>query len=468
MAPKRIRPLSDDEGGLTKRFQSAWPRREQRVVLLLSGGGDSVALFRLLLAVGQPFSSLYFHHHPRAYSLDPCQRRKKPSFAQASEEYCRSLCQAHGIELEIEPIEPESLARKANLSWEAAARQLRYFYLADKQAIYLTAHTADDQAETVLMRLLDGSGLAGLSGIKALRADGVERPLLGFRRQELRAYLKSLDQEWMEDPTNLDGNDRARIRNRLLSGLESFRPHLVSTLCATASRLAEDEEALTKLATSWLATNSLGESNDHLPIEPLKKLSKAIRYRVLRQLWRQSCFWEGRPLASLFQECERLITKGADNKHVVLGQKVHLRRLGGYLWLEPVLPECAWSLSLASSDPLSLQGQGWHITKKRPAADSQAHVINLPARVFLANQEYKLRSRRAGDHFQGVSIKSLLAATKQPPWVRDRWPLLVNKNEIVAVPGISKEPQTGEGPDFWLLFYPHRLRWGQEGEKRTL
>lgn len=468
MAPKRSQPLPDGESALAKRFQTTWPRREERVVLLLSGGGDSVALFRLLLAVGQPFSCLYFHHRAKVGSHALCQLAKGPSFAQASEEYCRSLCQAHGIRLEIERVEPESLARKANLSWEAAARQLRYFHLADKEAIHLTAHTADDQAETVLMRLFDGAGLAGLSGIKAQRADGIERPLLGFRRQELRAYLKALGQEWMEDPTNLDGNHRARIRNRLLSGLESFYPHLVPTLCATASRLAEDEEALTTLAINWLASNSQGEYNDHLPIEPLKKLSKAVRYRVLRQLWRQSCSWEGRPLASLFQECERLITKGADNKHVTLGQKVRLRRLGGYLWLEPVLPECAWSISLASSDPVRLQGQGWLITKKGPAADSQAHVINLPAKVFLANKEYKLRSRLPGDHFQGVSIKNLLAATKHPPWVRDRWPLLVNKNEIVAVPGISKEPQTGEGSDFWLLFYPHRLRWGQEGEKRTL
>lgn len=442
---------------LVERFKASWqPPREGPLVLLLSGGGDSTALFFLLLETGHAFSCLHFQHDSPG------------SFGALSAEFCRALCERHGVALEVKPAQARELQKRGDLSWEAAARALRYRDIAGRAGVHLTAHTADDQAETLLMRLLDGAGLAGLAGIRAKR-DGVQRPLLGFRRAQLRQYLEDLGEAWVDDPTNLDGNDRARLRHSVMPELERLNPSLVGTLCRTAQSLAADEEALTGMAREWLRQHGAG---DHWPLPALQALSPSLRHRVLREIWRQASSGARRPLGGVFRECDRLVMNALDDRHVPFAEGCKLRRIGGWLWIEPATEPIPWRVPIPRDLSEPLRGRAWVLyppalaPEENGLPDGQGGDgirLPLPAGVFDGGEQYEVRTRLPGDTYRERSLKKLLAATGHPPWVRDRWPLLTSRERVVAVPGLSRVDERGTG---WLVFWPECWRW--QGRKMRL
>jgi tRNA(Ile)-lysidine synthase len=212
----------------------------ERVAVGVSGGADSVALFRLLHNIRNSLGITILILH-----FDHCLRGEESA---ADAAFVASLAQAHHTECLVEQADVAAFARKNRLNLEDAARRLRYSFFekivsdghATKVAI---AHTADDQAETVLARILRGSGPSGLAGIyPTLRA--VIRPLLDFRRDELRDYLGSVCQPWREDTTNADvSRQRAKIRSQLLPILErDFSPSVVDRLCSLARLSREEHE----------------------------------------------------------------------------------------------------------------------------------------------------------------------------------------------------------------------------------
>lgn len=412
---------------------------DQSLTLLLSGGGDSVALFHLLVGGQLPFSVLHFFHDSPG------------CFAQQSRDFCQKLCQDAAINIEVVSVEANQVVAGGDLSWEAAARRLRYQNLdsRDPGELFLTAHTADDQAETLVMRLLDGSALAGLAGIRQ-RLPSLLRPLLPFRRAELREFLQSQDLGWLEDPSNQAGNDRALLRNQIMPTLERHEPSLVGKVGRTARRLASDEDALTGFALDWLANHTL--EGDSWPLPELCGLHRAVRYRVLREIWRRSGPPERRPLGGLFEELERLILKGGDDRKVGFPGGGCLRRLGQRLWLEPALGEAQWEC------PLAEKASGFFKVGPLPGEPDQGRLsVNIPPP--LEGSELILRSRRAGDRYRGKDLRKVLAATGHPPWVRDRWPLLVSKSgEILALPGTSGGSEGLDKGKWVLSFWPELLR----------
>jgi tRNA(Ile)-lysidine synthase len=216
-------------------------RAGERVGVAVSGGADSVALLLLLLELrkelGIVLRVVHFNHKLRGKDSD------------GDEKFVAKLAEKCGLAFHAgrADIAAKAKSRKANL--EDTARRARYEFFArlvgdgrvDKVAV---AHTADDQAETVLAHILRGTGLAGLGGIHPA-VGHVVRPLLGVRRAELRAYLKSKKQTWREDATNRDTTRmRARIRKKLMPVLEKeFQPAVVEHL-ATLAELARADEAL--------------------------------------------------------------------------------------------------------------------------------------------------------------------------------------------------------------------------------
>jgi tRNA(Ile)-lysidine synthase len=214
----------------------------------VSGGADSVALLRLLLelrdALGFRLVLLHFNHQLRGAD------------AAADQRFVEELAVAHGLECVVSAGDVRDAARREKWNLEDAARRLRYEFF--EQAVaqgratrVAVAHTADDQAETVLAHVLRGAGITGLAGIHPVFG-AVVRPLLGIRRQELREYLVALGQSWREDATNEDTTRlRARIRHRLIPYLaQDFEPQVVTQLCRLAS-LAADEETFWE---SWVTT----------------------------------------------------------------------------------------------------------------------------------------------------------------------------------------------------------------------
>ena len=221
-------------------------RPGDRVGVAVSGGADSVALLLLLLELreklGIVLSVAHFNHKLRGKASD------------ADEKFVAKLAAKHGLAFHVERADVAAKAKREKANIEDAARRARYAFFArlvkaGHVGRVAVAHTADDQAETVLAHILRGTGLAGLGGIHPT-AGQVIRPLLDFRRADLRAYLRSKKQTWREDATNRDTTKmRARIRKKLLPLLEKqFQPAVVEHLAVLAELAREDEEFLDLLA----------------------------------------------------------------------------------------------------------------------------------------------------------------------------------------------------------------------------
>lgn len=211
----------------------------ERVGVAVSGGADSVALLLLLLELreklGTVLSVVHFNHKLRGKASD------------LDERFVARLAEKHELTFHAGRADVAAKAKREKANLEDAARRARYEYFAElveqgKLTRVAVAHTADDQAETVLAHVLRGTGLAGLGGIHPT-AGAVFRPLLSFRRKELRAYLKRKKQTWREDRTNRDTHrTRARIRKKLLPLLEKqFQPGIVEHLTTLAELAREDE-----------------------------------------------------------------------------------------------------------------------------------------------------------------------------------------------------------------------------------
>jgi len=221
-------------------------RAGERVAVAVSGGADSVALLRLLLdlqaRLGIVVSVAHVNHHLRGRASD------------ADERFVAGLAAAHNLEFHLERVDVAAKAKREKANLEDAARRARYAFfsrlIADEKVDRVAvAHTADDQAETVLAHILRGTGLAGLGGIHP-ETEHVVRPLLHTRRAELRDYLRLRKQKWREDATNRDiSRTRARLRRKLLPLLETqFQSAVVEHLVSLAELAREDEALLNGLA----------------------------------------------------------------------------------------------------------------------------------------------------------------------------------------------------------------------------
>lgn len=210
-----------------------------RVAVAVSGGADSVALLRILSAIHAKLGVTLCIAH-----FDHCLRGAE---SEEDAKFVADLARTYDIEFLLERADVARAARQKGWNLEDAARRLRYAFfrrlVEQRRATHVAvAHTADDQAETVLAHLIRGTGPTGIAAIHPI-AGGTIRPLLEFRRSELRRYLNALGQGWREDSTNEDpARLRSRIRHDLLPRIErDFSNRIVEHLCAVA-RLSHEEQ----------------------------------------------------------------------------------------------------------------------------------------------------------------------------------------------------------------------------------
>ena len=213
-----------------------------RVAVAVSGGADSVALLRVLIELrgelGVVLSVAHFHHGIRGAEAD------------ADAQFVAELARQFDLELHSGGGDAPAYAREHRVSLETAARELRHGWFAEmlatgKATKIASAHTLDDQAETVLMHLIRGAGSKGLAGIAPEHAQkGLIRPLLSTSRAEVEDYLRKLNQLWHEDSTNVDlAHTRNRVRRVLLPLLErDFNPAIRHTLADLADLARHDAE----------------------------------------------------------------------------------------------------------------------------------------------------------------------------------------------------------------------------------
>jgi tRNA(Ile)-lysidine synthase len=253
-----------------------------RVGVAVSGGIDSVALLRLLLELsdelGVVLSIVHFNHKLRGAESDEDER------------FVADLARAHDLEFQVDGDDVAQVAAEEGISVETAARELRYGFFRyllgenreksplppqpDRGGVpgttpaidrILTAHTLDDQAETVLMRMIRGAGMKGLGGIHPrieVEDDGGEicgeimRPLLVFRHRELQQYLTEIGQPWREDSTNADNHfTRNRVRKLLVPLLEKeFNPSVAESLTELAEIARGEEDYWENEVSGWMGT----------------------------------------------------------------------------------------------------------------------------------------------------------------------------------------------------------------------
>ncbi len=227
-----------------------------RTIVALSGGADSVALLRLLLDAGKPVSELVALH---------CNFHLRGEESDRDERFVCSLCSRLGVALHVRHFQTQDYAREQGISVEMAARELRYEWFGQmRQSLHChfiaVAHHRDDQAETVLLNLLRGTGLRGLAGMRECNGH-IVRPLLAYGKQEILDYLESIGQDYVTDSTNLERDAlRNRIRLDVLPLLKDINPKAVEHIVHTASIVASSLEAgLADVSTGTYTLHSLHE-----------------------------------------------------------------------------------------------------------------------------------------------------------------------------------------------------------------
>ena len=255
------------------------------LVVALSGGADSTALLDLLTQLPG------YNLHLIVAHLNHCLRGTE---SDGDEDFCRDLASRHSLPFEVRRTDVEKRAFDLQLNLEDAGRRARIEFLDEMKIKYgaaavVLAHHADDQAETVLMRLLRGSGTTGLSGMAYRNTRGYVRPMLDISRNQIEQYLCDHGLTWREDASNCDTVYlRNRIRHQLLPLLETYNPAIRSTLAATAHLLSGDEALLVELTQQAFEQSCRrGEGAIVCGITALRVLKPALRGRVFRHAFQQ-------------------------------------------------------------------------------------------------------------------------------------------------------------------------------------
>jgi len=405
------------DGGLV---QSGRP-----LLVLLSGGGDSVCLLDVAMRIGAQVSALHVN-----YGLRPT--------ADGDEEFCRRLCERLGVPLRVERVE---LPPGGNL--QAEAREARYALAeAATTGDFATAHTASDQAETVLYRLAVSPGSRALQGMDARRGRLV-RPLLDVTRDEVREYLRARYLQWREDPSNADSRfARARLRHDVLPALRHLSEKAELTIAETARQLREEAEVLDIVASDALGAIGGGPA---VPLDSLEPLPAALRRLVLRRL-AEDAAGEPRPLSR--REAEEIAALGREgSKSLDLGGG--LEAVAEYGTVRFVLdrPEPARPDPVELLIPGSVRFGDWEV---EAAFDAPGDVAVSAAAV---GPRLLVRSWREGDRMRplGVggskSLQDLFTDRKVPRALRGELPVVEASGEIVWVAGVAVDERYATGED---------------------
>jgi tRNA(Ile)-lysidine synthase len=312
------------------------------VVVAVSGGADSVALFLALDELVQA--------KKLALRLVPAHldHQLRPKTSEADARWVSSLARKLGYPAVIGKRNVKKRAATAGENLEQAARQTRYEFLRQtarrkKANTVVTGHTLDDQAETILLNLLRGSGAEGLTAMRSIRpiAHGSElllaRPLLDWaRRRDTENYCRERGVLFRSDEMNLDESlARVRVRRQLLPLMESFNPKIVESLTRTGTILRNDSEALSSAAERLLelslGDDPRGPSGNSLQIDLLRVAPPALRRRALR-LWIKSFRGDLRRFEHThIVAVENLLMSTKSGRVVELPDKTRIARQGGRL-----------------------------------------------------------------------------------------------------------------------------------------
>ena len=419
--------------------------RGENIAVALSGGADSVSLLHILNELsgrmGFGLCAVHLNHQIRGKEADE------------DEAFVCSLCKDMGIRCITASADVPALAKQRGESLEQAGREARYALFAhiirEKKADKVaTAHNMNDRAETVLMRILRGSGLDGLAGIKPVREDGIIRPLLYVPRAEIEKYCSENGLDYRTDSTNSDNDyTRNKIRNELIPTLErEFNPSVVETLAGLAENVCGDAEFLDGYARRLYRAmkNPLPSGKPVcLHIESLKMIDASIARRLFaiaaEDALDKNPELERAHYDALFALLEKQTGSRTDLPH-------SLHAVVNYGWLAFETEDADESLEFEFEAEVggvyAIPEFNIRISlEERPSgykAKSGESLLDLDKLTL----PLKIRSRRKGDKIvmfkdgREKKLKSFFIDAKIPRSERDKIPLLVSGGEIAAVIGM--------------------------------
>ncbi len=422
----------------------------ERVLIALSGGPDSVCLLYILKNLNEgirlDLHALYVNHGLR------------PEEAVREIEFCKNLCAMLNLPFLTKCIDVKFYAKEKKLNIQEAARELRYRVFEetarelDAQKIAL-GHTADDQAETLLMRLLRGTGPAGLSGIPPVRGKFI-RPLIEVQRKEIEQYLGEERVDFIVDSSNLKRDYlRNEIRLSLMPRIKEINPNIIDTLSRTASIFREEERYFEILVAKALMKLMSRKTNSRIELflSPLAAMEKIILRRTLRKAIGETTGLRGINFIHI-EDIIELVRRGKAGDRLYLPHGI--RAIKDYSTLiltsdppvkldtytmevpgEMVLKEAGSLIRATIQESQELEEK--YLTSTLESRLSTAAVFDADRLIF----PLAVRPRKEGDFFYPLGfgkkkkIQDFFVDEKVPRDERDAIPLIVSGENIIWVIG---------------------------------
>jgi len=394
--------------------------RVNAYVVGFSGGADSTALLHALSVIrpqlDAPLSAVHINHGLHGD-------------AALWQSHCERFCERYQVPLISLDINPDNSTGKG---LEAAARHLRYAAIEGQVADgagLLTAHHADDQAETLLLNLMRGSGVDGLAAMPDSRPFGkglLQRPLLEFQGSALRDYLRTHNVEWVEDPSNQHtGHDRNFVRHEVIPLLETHWPEVSKRLLLTRRAMSGARYLLEGLADEYLAQHLAHPQV--LQITPQARTGPEL-FKLIVRRWLKTTSMPSMPVYRLESLLTQVCQAKAGHKVSVEWGDCVLHCYRQQLWLLPngELPACqvrGWPVNDNCADLGDDIGQ-LALTPRLP--DSWAKGLTISNRTQFSDAAIE----HGGHH---KSLKKIFQASGIPTWLRDCVPLSSLNGELVAI-----------------------------------
>jgi len=391
-----------------------------------SGGADSTALLHALASIraelATPVSAVHVNHgiHPRA---DHWQHD------------CEIFCRQLGVELICLGIK---LDNRSGKGMEAEARHQRYAAISgllDSADCLLTAHHADDQAETLLLNLMRGSGVEGLTAMPASRPLGegfLQRPLLQFKNSALKEYLRQREIAWIEDPSNQSMNhDRNFVRHEVMPLLERRWPEVSQRLLLTREAMSDARRLLEGLAEDYLAAHLV---NPFVMDLTRRCLGQPELLRLVIRYWIKKSDAPGIPVYKLGALCDQVRQDASGRKVAVYWDGWSLRLYRDQLWLQPdsAISDCPSQAWPDDRNWVDLGEDIGRLTLIRSGAADETGTEYPDGGLVVGNRN----DLKENSIFHGgvhKRLKNLFQDAGIPHWLRDSIPLCSLDGELAAV-----------------------------------
>lgn len=416
--------------------------QDDHVLIGLSGGPDSVCLGVILHKLSVDFNlvlnAVYVDHGLR------------PDEVENEKEFCKNFCKNLGIGFFSKSINVKKYAKDKKLTQHEAARELRYqVYEEVSREVNATkialGHTADDQAETFLMRLLRGSGRKGLSGIPPVRGR-IIRPLIEIERREIEDFLASdLSVQFMVDSSNLKTDYfRNWIRQKIIPELKKHNPALIKTIGRAADILREEDAYLELIVTKTLMRLISRKSDDtiELFLFPLETMGKPILRRVLRRAINETEGLRGIDFIHI-EDIIKLIEMGKSGDTLNLPKRI--RAVKGYSTLLLTVRTPLKLKSRAFNPPGELMLKECGVVLKADVSENGDNYFNgKDTAVFdfeRLSLPLKIRRRKEGDYFypsgfgRRKKLQDFFVDNKISRDEREAVPIIVSGEDIIWVVG---------------------------------